>query len=249
MKPKIAIYDFTDCEGCESQLISLLDRFLELEERIDIVNWRLGQEDNDPGPFDICLIEGTPITGYEQKLLRDLRKRSKFLIALGACAATGGIPAIISQSQRKRLYKKIYGKEYQPKGIDSLPLSAYIKVDFMLPGCPVGRDDIVRTLTDLLAGKAPQPKTFPVCLECKAAGNRCRLLERQPCLGPITQGGCKAVCVTGGTGCYGCRGAVQNANLAFLKNRLKEFMTAQEIKSFVSVFLKATDGYKKLTKK
>lgn len=245
-KPKLAIYDFTDCEGCEVQLVSLLEDFLKLEKRVEIVNWRLGQKDNRLGEFDICLIEGTPVSRQEQKLLKDLRRRSKILVALGACAATGGVPTIISASERKFWLKKIYGAGYKPRGVDSQPLSRYVQVDYAIPGCPADRGDIRRILTDLLAGKSAQENRSPVCQECKLNANDCRLLNELPCLGPVSQAGCDAVCVTGGNACWGCRGSVKGANWTSLQAKLKKFMTPDEIEKFVSVFLSATEEYRKL---
>ena len=245
-KPKLAIYDFTDCEGCEVQLVSLLEDFLKLEKRVEIVNWRLGQEHNHTGPFDVCFIEGTPITLLEQKLLKELRAKSKILVGLGACATLGGVPAIITKQKRNEMYKKVYGAGYRPRGLDSLPLNHYVPVDYMIHGCPADRGDILRSLTDLLAGKMPAHLPYPVCLECKLAGPECRLLNEKPCLGSVSQAGCNAVCVKGGTGCYGCRGSVAGANWVSLHKTLQNFMTKDEIKKFASVFLSATKEYKNL---
>jgi coenzyme F420-reducing hydrogenase gamma subunit len=166
-KPKVAIYDFTDCEGCEVEIISLREKFLILEDRLDIVDWRLGQEKKESGPFDIAIIEGTPITQHEIDLLKKLRKESKVLIGLGACACLGGIPAIVDKKERKKWYKKIYGEKYKPRGIDALPLSAYVQVDFLIHGCPVNGQEVVRIVEELLAGKKPTYRGYSVCFECK----------------------------------------------------------------------------------
>ena len=106
-KPKVAIYDFTDCEGCEVAIVALKEKIVDLLKKVDIINWRLAQEKNLPGPFDITIIEGTPITQYEIDLLKELRKQSKVLIALGACACIAGIPGIIKKKDRDMWYKKI----------------------------------------------------------------------------------------------------------------------------------------------
>jgi sulfhydrogenase subunit delta len=185
-KPKVAIYDFTDCEGCEVKLVSLREKFLLMEKRLDIIDWRLGQEKRQFGPFDITIIEGTPITKHEIETLKKLREKSKILVGLGACACLGGIPGIIDKKEREKWYKKIYGREYKPKGIDSLPLTSYVKVDFLIHGCPVDENEIVRVIGDLLAGKTPKYRDYSVCFECKQANNKCRLLDGKPCLGPIT---------------------------------------------------------------
>lgn len=236
-KPKVIIFEFTDCEGCEVEIISLREKFLTLEKRIDIVNWRLGQENNQPGPYDIAIIEGTPLTQNEVNRLKKLREESKILISLGACACLGGIPAIIDVKKRKEFYKKIYGDKYQPRGIDALPLAAYVKVDFLIHGCPVNNQEVVRILSELLAGRRPQYRGYSVCFECKQAGNECRLLNNKPCLGPITQGGCQAICLSGGSPCYGCFGNREEAEVGNLLKILHKMTNKKEIDRYFSMFL------------
>lgn len=247
-KPRVAIYDLTDCEGCEVELVSLRDALLLLLDKIDLVNWRLGQENNKPGPFDITLIEGTPITQHEIDLLKKLRKQSKLLIALGACAAIGGIPGIMDKAERRKWYDKIYGKGYKPRGIDSLPLSAYVDVDFLIHGCPVNKEEVLRILEELLSGKQPSYRGYSVCFDCKRANNECRMVNSQPCLGPITQGGCEAVCVSGGSTCYGCFGYRDEANVKGMVRALSRVSDRQAIDRLFTMFLKKTKEYDKVVK-
>ncbi|MBI4692300.1 MAG: hypothetical protein HY773_02585, partial [Candidatus Terrybacteria bacterium] len=231
------IYDFTDCEGCEVKLVSLRERLLALENKIDIVNWRLGQERFEPGPYDITIIEGTPITQQEINLLKELRQNSKILVALGACAALGGVPAIMPEKDRKIWYEKIYTSQYHPRGIDALPLSAYVKVDFSIHGCPVDEDEVVRVMEELLAGKKPSYRGYSTCFDCKQAGNKCRITEEnKPCLGPITQGGCKAICVSGGSPCYGCFGIREEANIPAMIKTLECVADKETIERYLTMF-------------
>jgi len=232
MKPRIAIYDFTDCEGCEIKIISLREKLLLLEKKVEIVNWRLGQEKFEPGPYDIVVIEGTPITQHEIDVLKELRNNTPVLIALGACAALGGIPAIMPEKDRKYWYEKIYTSQYHPRGIDAVPLSAYVPVDFVIHGCPVDENEVVRVVEELLSGKKPSFRGYSVCFECKLAGNPCRLLENKPCLGPITQGGCRAICVSGGSPCYGCFGIREEANIS----ALEKILGKEEIEKYLAMF-------------
>lgn len=234
--PKVAIYDLTDCEGCEVKLVSIKEKLLLLEQKIDIVNWRLGQEKFEPGPYDLAIIEGTPITDHEVKLVKDLRESSKILVAFGACAALGGIPAIMPEKDRRMWYEKIYTSQYHPRGIDALPIGAYVKVDFAIHGCPVDEDEVVKVLEDVLAGKTPQYRGYSVCFECKQAENKCRLLDKKPCMGPITQGGCKAVCISNSSPCYGCFGLREEANIGALKKILETFSNKKEIERYFSMF-------------
>jgi coenzyme F420-reducing hydrogenase gamma subunit len=237
IKPKIAIYDLTDCEGCEVKLVSLRERLLQIEKKVDIVNWRLSQESFQSGPYDITIIEGTPITDYEVKLLKDLRQNSKILVALGTCASLGGIPAIMPEKDRKMWYEKIYTSQYHPRGIDAVPLSAYVPVDFSIHGCPVDEDEVVRAVEELLSGKKPSYRGYSVCFECKIADNKCRIAEEnKPCLGPITQGGCKAVCVSGGSPCYGCFGVREEANIPAMIKTLERITDKAEIERYLTMF-------------
>lgn len=249
MKLKVAIFDFTDCEGCQVELVGLRERLAEIADQVDLVRWRLGQERAEAGPYDIALIEGSPITKEEQELLQWIRGQAKFLIALGTCATLGGIPGIMDKEKRAYWYKKIYGPKYKPRGIDALPLSAFVKVDFLLHGCPVNGDEVVRVVEELLAGKTPKYRGYSVCFECKQAGNPCRIIEGKPCLGPITQGGCNAICVTGGSPCWGCFGLREEANIDGLLEVLFETSDSDEIEKYFSMFLKRTEAYKSFASK
>lgn len=240
MKPKIAIFDFTDCEGCQVKLVSLREKLLALEKRIKIVNWRLGQERKEKGPYDAAFIEGTPLTKDEIETLKYIRGKSKILIGLGSCATLGGIPGIVNKEDRKKWYNKIYGKDYKPKGIDALPLSAYVQIDYLIHGCPVQEEQLERVFDELLNGKKLSYRGYSVCLECKAAGNKCRLIDGQPCLGPIIQGGCGAICISGGSPCYGCFGIRKEANIPALKKIFNKKFSKKETERYFSMFLNKT---------
>lgn len=248
-KPKVAIFDFTDCEGCEVALVSLREKLLALAGEIEIVNWRLAQRRADEGPYDIVIIEGTPVTQHEIDTLKFLRDQTKLLIGLGSCATLGGIPGIIDKESRSVWYKKIYGPKYKPKGIDALPLIAYVNVDYLIHGCPVEKKEIVRVMEELLAGKTPRGKGYSVCFECKQAGNSCGLLAKKVCLGPITQGGCGAICVSGGSPCYGCFGLREEAQIDNLLETLYKSSDSIEVERYFSMFLKKTPEYSKLFKR
>jgi sulfhydrogenase subunit delta len=245
-KPKIGIFDFTDCEGCQVKLVSLRERLLALLDRVEVINWRLGQEKNRMDGFDLVLIEGSPITQEEVDLLKQLRERSRYLIGFGTCATIGGIPAIMDQKEREKWYKEIYGPQYKPRGIDSLPLMSYVKVDFLIHGCPVNGDEVVRVMEEILSGKSPSYRGYSVCLDCKLAGNPCRLINNKPCLGPITQGGCGAICVCGGSPCYGCFGVRDTAQIEGLLDILKELADKEEIERYFTMFLRYTKEYKEI---
>ena len=231
-KLRTAIYDFTDCEGCEVRLCSLKETLLDIEGRFDIVNWRLAQRACKDGPYDVAIIEGTPVTADEIALLREIREKSEIVVALGACAAIAGVPGIMNLKEREKWYGLIYGPGYKPIGVDAVPLSAYVRVDHMIHGCPIDPDELVRTLEELAVGKKPRYRGWSVCFDCKRAGNECRILNKEICFGPVTQGGCKAVCVSGGSPCYGCFGTREDGNIDGLVRILRAFARPAEISPY-----------------
>ncbi len=241
-KLKIGIFDFTDCEGCQVEILGLREKLLVISEKVEIVNWRLGQSKAQFEEFDIALIEGAPLVQEEIDLLKIIREKSKLVIGLGACAALGGIPGIMDKEERQKWYVKIYGPEYQGRGIDALPLSAYVKIDFLIHGCPVNGAELTRIFSDLINNKRLNYKDYSVCFPCKAANLPCRLLENKPCLGPITQGVCEAICLKGGSPCYGCFGVKEGANIEALLTILNNFATKEEIENYFSMFLKKVTG-------
>ncbi|MEK7574197.1 MAG: hypothetical protein AAB514_01550 [Patescibacteria group bacterium] len=235
-KITLGLFDFTDCEGCQVEFVGLGEKLLALSEKVEIVNWRLGQAKAQWEQFDIALIEGTPLTPEEIDLLKLIRKKSRLLIGLGTCATLGGIPAILDKEERQQWYDKIYGQGYQGRGIEALPLSAYVDIDFLIHGCPVSGSEVARVFSNLINGKKLNYKDYSVCFECKAANLPCRLLEKKPCLGPITQGTCEAICLKGGNACYGCFGIKEGANVGALLTILKKFADKEEIDNYFSMF-------------
>lgn len=249
-KKKLAIFDLTDCEGCELQIINLREKILDISDMFSIVNWRMVSESTNQGPYDIAIIEGNPVKPDEVKLIKKLRVQSKIIIALGACAVTGGIPSMIDEKKRKVLTARVYNKDYKPKAKLASPLSKYINIDYNIPGCPADKNQIEKILINLYYGKPPKPTKYPVCLECKQKENTCLLLEGKPCLGPVTEGGCGAVCPSGGLHCYGCFGPVKDANLTALKNVFSRdlFMTSEDTKKQLELFWKDLEEFNKFHK-
>lgn len=248
-KLKIAIIDLTDCEGCQVELVSMKEKLLALADNVEILNWRLGQEKKQNGPYDLALVEGSPITKEEIEILKNVRGQSALLVALGTCATLGGIPAMLDKKKRKFWYKKIYGPKYKPSGIDAIPLSAIVKVDYFIHGCPVRASELERVLGEILAGRLPKSPGYSVCFECKAQGNQCRLISKKPCLGPITQGGCQAICISGGEMCWGCFGPRRQHNKAALLKILAKISKPEEIEKYFSMFWHRLENNHKNNKK
>ena len=231
------------------EIISLREKLLEIENRLDIIDWRLVQERKEKGPFLASIIEGTPITSDEIETLKGLRDNSTYIFALGTCASLAGIPGIVEKEQREKFYKQIYSPDYKPVGIDAVPLSAYVKVDFSIHGCPVNPNEVVRIIEELLAGKKPSYRGYSVCFECKLAGNPCRIVNGKPCLGPIGQGGCNAICISGGSPCYACFGLRENPETENLVKILKKITTKEEIENYFTMFYKHMPEWQEKVKK
>jgi len=236
-KPKMAIISLTSCEGCQFALLDLGQRFLNLTNQVEMVDFRLLEDEEDPGiNLDIILVEGNPVTEDNFKLLLAARKRSKILIALGNCAAMGGIPEIKNYhegaSTIKHVYKYIHGIKNPPiKEINN-----FVKVDFTFPGCPIDGEEFLRYIPELLKGNIPVIPDQPVCVECKKKGNRCLLLDKKPCFGPMILGGCDAVCPTSRMICQGCRGLRPTGNVAAMKNMLKTMITDEQFENTAEIY-------------
>lgn len=241
-KPKIAIVSLTSCEGCQFALLDLGEKFVEFANQVEMVDFRLMEDlEDDGGPLDIGFVEGNPMTEANKKTLLELRKRSKLLVVLGNCAAMGGIPEIKNYRDQKQAIKHVY-KYIQ--GIENEAVQEvdnFVQVDFTLPGCPITGEEFLKYVPLLLEnaklGTAlPQIPDSPVCVECKKKGNRCLLLDKKPCFGPMILGGCDAVCPTARMGCQGCRGLRPTGNVKAMKATLKTMITDEEFENTTEIY-------------
>jgi len=236
-KPKIAIVSLTSCEGCQFALLDLGERFLNFAESVEMVDFRLIEDEEDAGgELDVVLVEGNPMTKANVETLKQARKRAKILCALGNCAAMGGIPEIKNYHEKtntiKHVYKYIQGiQNEEVKEIDN-----FVKVDFTFPGCPINAEEFVKYMPELLKGNIPTIPDSPVCVECKKAGNRCLLLDKKPCFGPMILGGCNAVCPTSRMMCQGCRGLRPTGNVKAMRATLKNMMTDDEFENTTEIY-------------
>lgn len=240
-RPKIAIFDLTDCEGCEAVMISWLRRLLLkkiLKREFEIVNWRLTQESEKNSSFDLAIIEGTAVSKKEQGELKLIRERSKYVVVLGACAATGGVNAIIDEKKRQRIKNQVYGLHYKARATEAKPVSVYIKIDGVIPGCPAVEKNVEEVLSSFLFDKPHKEKTYSVCFECKEKENNCLLLAGKPCLGPITRGGCGAPCPEFGLECYGCFGYLDGVNIDAMRLSLSKILGKKKAEDHLKTYLK-----------
>jgi len=228
-KPKVALFDLTDCEGCEVEIVNskYIDRVLE---GVEFVHFRLGQRTNRWENFDVAFIEGSVITNHEVELVKAIREHSKYVVALGSCACFGGIAGLNNFTDVNEGKRYVYGKEGEKIDVIPVkPLGEIIKVDVMIRGCPITRDDFDKVVSDLLMGKIPREHTRPVCMDCKSKGNSCLLLKGIPCAGPVTYGGCGAPCPSSNMPCDGCRGPLETPEMSAELELLKKMASQDDI--------------------
>lgn len=218
-RPRVGMFGLTGCAGDQLVLLDCEDELLALAGFFDIRDFLMASSDNDhDSPLDVALVEGCVASRRDEQRLRRIRERARLLVAMGACAVWGGVPAMSDgqeEARRARL-AAVYG----PLGgaYDSLPpraLHEVVPVDLTLPGCPVEKHELLSALAHLLQGHPPPPVEWPVCAECRMGEKRCLLLDGVPvCCGPLTLGGCQARCPSMGVACLGCRGPIEDADPA-----------------------------------
>ncbi|MEK7557980.1 MAG: NADH:ubiquinone oxidoreductase [Patescibacteria group bacterium] len=240
MKPKlkkIAIVSLTSCEGCQFTLFDLGEKFLDFMSKVEMIDFRLFEDEKDKGgKLDIGIVEGSPMTKDNIKILLKLRKRSKLLIVLGNCAAMGGVPEIKNYQQGKATIKQVYKHVQEIFNPEIKEVNNFVKVDFVFPGCPISGDEFLKYFPELLAGNIPIIPDQSVCIECRKKGNKCLLLENKSCFGPIILGGCDAICPTSRMGCQGCRGLRKSGNIKTIRCMLKKMITDQEFKNITEIY-------------
>jgi len=224
MKPKVAIFEFGCCEGCQLQIVNLEERLLDLLEVVDVVTWREARSEHQDGPYDIAFVEGSITREDEIGRLKEIREDSRILVALGACAHLGGVNCLKNFMDQDEVRRYVYGDkaEWFPS-IPARPLGAVVKVDYVIPGCPIDKEEFLGMVKQLLLGKEPRLPNYPVCVECKKAGNVCVFEKGLFCLGPITRAGCGARCPSFGARCIGCRGTVDDPNTEAHREVMKEY--------------------------
>ena len=238
-KPRVGIFDFACCEGCQLQIVNLEEELPELVSAVDVVEWREAISDQSD-EYDIAIIEGSITRASDEERLRTIRKTAKILVALGACATIGGVNKLKNNFEMQDVKKCVYGKDADMPHLDSSPTKAIdevVKVDYKINGCPIDRDEFKYVMQSLLIGKKPEIPEYPVCVECKAKGNPCLWDYGQVCLGPIIRAGCGARCPSSGFRCFGCRGYVDDPNLNAAKDVIEKYgLTVEELKSKMVLF-------------
>lgn len=223
-KVKCAWFDFTCCEGCQIEMTNFGEPFVDLLEHVEPVEFREAMSEKTTEPIDVAFIEGSFSREADRRRLEEIRSRASIVVAYGACAASGGINAL--KNHTADYAEEVYGKDAKRPHLDSqkaLPVSAAIKVDYAIPGCPIDKDEFIRVVEQLVHGttKVYIP-SYPVCVECKRNETVCRYDDGDHCLGPVALAGCNAPCPAAGIPCEACRGFVADANEDAMELVLKE---------------------------
>ncbi|MBN1393325.1 MAG: hypothetical protein JW947_11070 [Sedimentisphaerales bacterium] len=238
-KPRVAIFDFACCEGCQLQIVNLEEELLDLIGAVDVVEWREAMSEQS-GEYDIAIIEGSITRPEDEKRLVKIREKAKVLIAIGACATIGGINKLKNNFEMQDVKRCVYGKSADMPHLDTAPTKAVdevVKVDYKVPGCPIDRKEFTYIVRCVLMGKKPEIPEYPVCVECKAKGNPCLWDYGQVCLGPIIRAGCGARCPSSGFRCFGCRGYIDNPNVNAAKDVIEKYdLTVDVLKSKMILF-------------
>lgn len=218
IKPKLAVWKFSSCDGCQLSLLDCEDELLAIADAIEIAYFPEASRAMVKGPYDLSLVEGSITTPHEEEHIHKVRRQSKVLITIGACATAGGIQALRNFRDVRQMTSAVYA---HPEYIDSLkkstPIADHVFVDFELRGCPISKPQLLEVVCAYLAGRKPNIPAYSVCVECKRRGNVCVMVARgEPCLGPVTQAGCGALCPSYDRGCYGCFGPKETPNTSAL---------------------------------
>ncbi len=223
-KPKLAVWKFASCDGCQLSLLDCEEEFLAVVEKVDIANFPEASRAVVKGPYDLSLVEGSITTQRDAERIHEVRRASKFLITIGACATAGGIQSLRNFKDVKEFVSIVYAT---PAYIDTLnkstPIQDHVRVDFELRGCPISKVQLIETVNAFLNGRKPNVPPHGVCVECKRAGNVCVMVARgEPCMGPVTHAGCGALCPSYNRGCYACFGPKETPNTESLARQFAE---------------------------
>ena len=214
-KPKLGVFKFSSCDGCQLSILDAEAELLALLEKVELRDFLEASSAASGAPYDVALVEGSISTREEVERIVRIRKDSKMLVALGACATSGGLQALRNWGKLGLLESAVYPEPQVARALEkSLPLGDFVAVDFELRGCPVSKAQLLQFFSAVLRGTKPRLPRNAVCFECKRIGVACLVVtDRTPCLGPVTSSGCGAICPSHGRGCYGCFGPSDDANL------------------------------------
>lgn len=223
-KPRLGVWKFASCDGCQLSLLDCEDELLQVAGAVDIAYFPEATRGSIRGRYDLSLVEGSITTAHDAGRIQDVRRRSRTLVTIGACATAGGIQALRNFADIDDFMAAVYAHpEYIETLSTSTPISDHVAVDFELRGCPISKRQLLEVVSAFLCGRRPVTPAHSVCLDCKLRGNVCVMVAHgTPCLGPVTHSGCNALCPSYNRGCYGCYGPNENPNAPALSERLDQ---------------------------
>jgi len=245
-RPKLAVWKFASCDGCQLTLLNCEDELIPLAGAVEIAYFPEATRAVVEGPYDVSLVEGSITTPDELERIQQIREVSRRVITIGACATSGGIQALRNFADVAEFRSIVYAHpEYISTLSRSTPIAAHVQVDFELRGCPINKVQLLEVLSAELQGRKPRVPSHSVCVECKRRGNVCvTVAHGTPCLGPVTQAGCGALCPSFDRGCYGCFGPQDTPNTVSLASRLRTHgMSEPEVMRVFRTFNAASEAF------
>lgn len=245
-KPKLAVWKFASCDGCQLSLLDLEDEILRVANRIQIAYFLEASSATASGPYDLSLVEGSITTAHDRERIKHIRSQSRVLVTIGACATSGGIQALRNFANITEFISAVYAHpEYISTLEHSTAISDHVRVDFELRGCPINKSQLLEIIIAYTAGRKPSIPTYSVCMECKMRGTVCVTVARgTPCLGPVTQAGCGAICPAYDRGCYGCFGPQDTPEMAAMSKVLTAHrMSSRHIQRILRTFNSAAPAF------
>lgn len=223
-RPKLAVWKFASCDGCQLSLLDCEDELLTLAGEVEIAYFLEATRAKVRGPYDLSLVEGSVTTPHDAERIREVRRQSRHLVTIGACATAGGIQALRNFSDVRDFIQIVYATPDYISTLDkSTPIADHVKVDFELRGCPIDKHQLIEVIAAFLNERKPNTPAHSVCVECKQRGVVCVMVAHgTPCLGPVTHAGCGAICPAYDRGCYGCFGPKETPHLHSLSRRLTQ---------------------------
>ena len=220
-RPTLAVWKFSSCDGCQLSLLDCEDELLAIAEGLRIAYFPEATSGEVEGPYDVSLVEGSVTTPHDLERIQEVRAQSGLLVTIGACATAGGIQALRNFADVREWIPLVYASpDFISTLVTSTPIADHVQVDLELRGCPISKAQLVETVSALLNARKPRLPSTSVCMECKARGTPCVMVANgTPCLGPVTQAGCGAICPAYARGCYGCFGPAETPNYAALGAR------------------------------
>lgn len=246
-RPKLAVWKFASCDGCQLSLLDCEDELLAVAGEVGISNFVEASSRVEPGPYDLSLVEGSITTEKDRARIHEVRAQSRHLVTIGACATSGGIQALRNFADIDGYIEAVYAT---PAYIDTLARSTaiadHVDVDFELRGCPINKKQLVEVISAFLAGRRPNIPGYSVCVECKLRQTACIMVSHgTPCLGPVTHAGCNAICPSYNRGCYGCYGPMEAPNMTAMTERLSALgLDSPDIQRLLRTFNANADAFR-----